>query len=66
MFTCNPVQNDPTKIVLNLTNEVGEALVSGKVIPCQIILSKTEDGKFKIINSPLTVIFLLYYLSILI
>lgn len=40
MFTNDPVKGDPSKIVLNLVEGDGEALVSGQANPTQIIVSK--------------------------
>lgn len=40
MFTNDPVRGDPSKIVLNLVKGDGEALVSGKANPTQVIISK--------------------------
>lgn len=47
MFTNDPLRGDPTKIVLNLVDGLGEALVSGQKTPSEVVIDKRD---FKILQ----------------
>ena len=48
LFTSNPVDGDETKLVINASYGLGEAVVSGKVTPDTIMVQRHEDDFLEI------------------
>uniref|UniRef100_A0A7E4UQT9 Phosphoenolpyruvate synthase n=1 Tax=Panagrellus redivivus TaxID=6233 RepID=A0A7E4UQT9_PANRE len=50
LFTTDPVKGDPNRLVINVVEGLGEALVSGQATPDEIVLTR----KLKIVSKPST------------
>ena len=48
LFTCNPMDGDETKLVINASYGLGEAVVSGKVTPDSIVVKRHESDLLEI------------------
>uniref|UniRef100_A0A147BKS9 Putative phosphoenolpyruvate synthase n=1 Tax=Ixodes ricinus TaxID=34613 RepID=A0A147BKS9_IXORI len=53
LFTCDPVNGDPTRLVINANYGLGESVVSSLAEPDTLILERSEDGQLSVLHKHL-------------